>query len=438
MADIYVRSTDGSDADSGADWTNAKATLAGAIAIALAGDTIYLSHVHAEATAALGGTVAGTNASPVRILCVNDSTGVLAATASMSGSSQFGGGIKGGAHVHGVTMAWTAGTMIAEINSVTGFAERYDNCTFWANNSGGGRAFSFGATTAGGQNKTVLNNPVFRMNNAGTQIRARQNLSIYGGSIHASSAAPTGLFGLAEGNRTGNLLVDGFDFSLAATSFNIVAVIIEGGATAVFRNCKLPAGWTGSLVASGQIKVNSRIGMYNCDDGDTNYRLWVEDYCGTIKSETVVTRTGGASDGVTPLSWRMVSSANCAYPVGALESNEIVVWNDAVGAAKTVTVEVLTDGVTLKDDECWLEVQYLGTSGFPLGVFASDAKADVLATAANQTTSTETWTTTGLTTPVKQKLSVTITPQEKGFIHAKVMLAKPSTTVYVCPKASVT
>ncbi len=178
--------------------------------------------------------------------------------------------------------------------------------------------------------------------------------------------------------------------------------------------------------------------MHNCDDGDTNYRLWVEDYAGSIKQETTIVRSGGASDGTTSLSWKMVSSANAEYPLIVLDSPEIVQWNDTTGSAITVTVEIITDNVTLTDAECWLEVQYLGTSGYPLSTFISDAKADVLATAANQTTSTETWTTTGLTTPTKQKLSVTFTPQEKGFLHAVVKLALLSTTVYVDPLLVVT
>ncbi len=37
----------------------------------------------------------------------------------------------------------------------------------------------------------------------------------------------------------------------------------------------------------------------------------------------------------------------------------------------------------------------------------------------------------------RQKLSVTITPQLKGFLHARVMLAKASTTIYVDPKLAV-
>lgn len=178
--------------------------------------------------------------------------------------------------------------------------------------------------------------------------------------------------------------------------------------------------------------------MYNCDSGDTNYRIWTEALAGSVVSETTIVRSGGASDGTTSLSWKMVSNANAEYPLLQLESPEIVRWNETTGSSITVTVETITDNVTLTDDECWLEVQYLGTSGFPLGTFISDAKADVLATAANQTTSSETWTTTGLTTPVKQKLSVSFTPQEKGFIHAVVKLARASTTVYVCPKLDVT
>ena len=43
------------------------------------------------------------------------------------------------------------------------------------------------------------------------------------------------------------------------------------------------------------------------------------------------------------------------------------------------------ESAVLKDDEIWLEVEYLGTSGFPLALFTDDAKTTVLATAANQT-----------------------------------------------------
>ena len=92
----------------------------------------------------------------------------------------------------------------------------------------------------------------------------------------------------------------------------------------------------------------------------------------------------------------------------------------------------------MTDQQIWLEVQYLGTSGFPLGAFIDDAAADYLAVASNQTASSVAWTTTGLTNPNKQKLSVTFTPQEKGFIHAVVKVAMASKTVFICPKLEIT
>ncbi len=54
MANIYVRSTDGNDADSGATWALAKATLGGALAIATSADTIWVSQNHAETAVATG------------------------------------------------------------------------------------------------------------------------------------------------------------------------------------------------------------------------------------------------------------------------------------------------------------------------------------------------------------------------------------------------
>ena len=101
-------------------------------------------------------------------------------------------------------------------------------------------------------------------------------------------------------------------------------------------------------------------------------------------------------------------------------------------------IEILHDSVTnLQDDEVWLEVEYLGTAGFPLSLFASDRMTDILSTPADQTTSSVAWTTTGLTNPNKQKLAVTFTPQEIGVVRCRVALAKPSYTVYVDPLLTV-
>jgi hypothetical protein len=144
----------------------------------------------------------------------------------------------------------------------------------------------------------------------------------------------------------------------------------------------------------------------------------------------------------------MASSANAEYPHQPLRSPEIVQWQGTVGSEITVTVDIVHDtnvaagqgagtSYAFMDDEVWLEVQYLSTSGFPLASFITDRVA-VLGTAADQASSSVTWTTTGVTTPVKQALAVTFTPQERGYLHATVCVAKASKTIYVDPKLTIT
>jgi hypothetical protein len=173
--------------------------------------------------------------------------------------------------------------------------------------------------------------------------------------------------------------------------------------------------------------------MHNYTIGTTEYMMWEQYWNGSIKSDTAHYRSGGASDGTTAHCWVMATTANAAFPNVTLDSPEIVRWNDTTGSAINVTVEIAQEGGTnLDNDEIWLEVNYLGNSGVWQGALDDDDKCGILATPAAQTTSAVTW--TGFTSATKQKLEATFTPQEKGYILARVRLAKPSATVYLCPK----
>ena len=211
------------------------------------------------------------------------------------------------------------------------------------------------------------------------------------------------------------------------------------GSTFVARNCKLPASWAGATVEPASTNGLQVYDMANCDSAATNYRRIWPCIRGATYTETTLVRTGGANDGVTPLSWRVVSNTGAQYPSLPCESPDVVRWNDAVGGSITATLEILHDSATnLTDKEVWVEVSYLADSGSPKGAFVNDSQPNVLGTAADQTASSETWTTTGMSNPNKQKLSVTFTPQMKGFIRAKVFLAKASKTIYVDPVLTVT
>ena len=217
----------------------------------------------------------------------------------------------------------------------------------------------------------------------------------------------------------------------------LIASGTNGVGLVKFDSIKMPASWSGSLMATPPNQGGLRVIATNVDSSDTNYRTMAVGWNTSLRTDTVVTRTGGATDGTTPISW-VITTGSMAYPLVVFDAPTMLAWNETTGSPVTVTVHVLTDGVTLKDDDAWLEVVYLDDAGYPLGALVSDERPSQLAAAADQDASTATWTTTGITTPVKQKLSVTFTPREKGYVQARVRMARPSSVIYVCPKLDLT
>lgn len=443
MANIYVRSTDGVNTDNGSTWALAKLDMNGGQSIDAAGDTIWVSQAHAESTGS--GTVtwdfAGTAASPVRVLCGNDAAEPptsLATTATETFTSAATLVVRGYIYAYGHTISvgsTTTGVSMTLAQSV--YAKQiYEQCSFQIGGTGSSNIII--ASSAGG---TVIWKSCTVRFNEGTQqaitfTAGAAEFYWQGGSAISGTATPgtKALFCPAIDSK---ILVEDVDLSNFSSSLKLVRTSTYGAATRfVIRNCKLPASFANFIDTA--FTAPGRAEMYNCDSGATNYKIWIEDYLGKINAETTLVRTSGASDGTTGLSWKMVSNANASYPLMPLASPEIAAWNDTTGSSVTATVEVLRDSATnLTDAEIWLEVEYLGSSGSPVGTHISDAKSDVLATAADQTASSVTWTTTGMTNPNKQKLSVTFTPQLKGFVLARVMLAKASTTVYVDPMLTI-
>lgn len=443
----YVRSTDGDNADDGSTWALANASIAGAITDAAAGDTIYVSDAHNESiTTNTTWTFPGTNAAPNLIICGDDAAepptavstaGAISvnAAASLTFAGSFywyGGVISGGTSGASNILFGQSNTQSRVVFEDVAFRMR----------GGTTAVFGLGSTSATTQHELELRNCTIRGSSASHRILMNGGSLVWrGGGIESGGTAWTALvsaFG-STGRQAGRFVGESLNLSGLDATAQIFPSSANGPFLAKLVHCKLPASFTGTLAGSAITTPGYRCEAWNCDETDTNYRLWIEDYAGSIKSETTLVRTGGASDGTTGISWRMATSANAEYPTHILRSPPIASeWIDSTGSSKTVTVELLHDSATdLDDDEVWIEVQYLGTSGFPLGVIGDDAKADVLATPAAQATSSETWKTTGMTNPNTQKLSVTFTPQEKGVALVTVCVAKASYTLYVDPLATV-
>lgn len=238
-----------------------------------------------------------------------------------------------------------------------------------------------------------------------------------------AGTAPTTLFKTSIGT--------GFDFIIESCSLDGVAytnLFDQSVATPgrlLIRNSRVSTQTiTGTHAGVGASVVQ----LHNCASGDVHVNLSRQEALGATDVETTLVRSGGGAT-----SYRMTASTSTAYPHLILWSPEASIYNSTTGSAQTLTVEILRDSATnLQDDEVFLEVQYQGTSGYPQAIELTDAISDPLGTPADQTSSSETWTTTGMSNPNKQKLAVTFTAQETGYIHYRVGNSSGSATpIYV-------
>lgn len=400
MANRFLRSTDGSDADNGTTWELAKATLAGIPAVDSAGDTVFVSASHAESTAGnVAYTSAGTIAASMRILCVDDtgdpaSPTTLATTAEIATTGASSIGIGGYTYWYGIKFTAGDSTNSTNINFGVSKSDIFERCVFYHRGTGStGRITITGGTNA--LPEILWKNCDVQLSHASQYISLTQAKFVWEGGSFLMGTSPTFILGNTGSSRGASALISGVDFSALDAGVHLVG--LNGGWTScIFRNCKLPASWSGSI-ATGTKIYGCRIELYNCDSGDTNYRIWIDDYTGSVKNETGVYKDTGTTDGTTALSYRFTPTANTNYMSGRFFGPEFVAWNDTTGSNITATVYLIHGhSALLQDDEIFLECMYQGPTDGGTGVYdestwTSDAVADVLATPANQDTDTAAW-----------------------------------------------
>ena len=433
-------------------WTYATISVTRATTSSAAGDYIYVSNNHNETSAVTTSiTFPGTVSNPTYLLCADDTSGTppttLATTAQISTTGGTAIFMYGSVYCYGIIFTGSSGASSGSIQFAlgTGVAqiEIFEQCKFRLGSTAASTLVFFAIGTS-----ATVTNRVVEWRNCTAKFSASSNQHLYaaaaafywnGGGFESGSSSPsTGLFRTGSSSAAGQIYLSGVDFSNLSSGIYLTSPINTSPGVLMARNCRMPSGWANTVVNTTVNGPYSPIAMYNSSGSAVNYNTIYQTYYGKVIPETTYVRSGGASDGITPISWNVASTSNAGYPVGICYTPEIVTWVNNTGVSKTVTVEILHDSVTnLTDAEVWLEVMYLGTSAAPLGTWINDSKSNVLAAATDQATSTATWTTTGMANPNKQKVSVTLTTQLKGYVHARVALAKPSKTIYVDPVVTV-
>jgi hypothetical protein len=439
MAIYYVYSGAGGS-NNGSSWANAFTTLTTAFATEVAGDTLYVAHDHAETTAAaITLTSSGTSSAVTKIVCVNRAGSVppvsadrrATATVTTTGTSNIT--LNGVAHYDGIIFNAGTGTGSASIliaQLATNW-HRLDNCSLRLLTTGVVANITLGGISAGGD-YVELNNTTVSFANSNHTIICYGRVKWGNTPSALLGTMPTSLF-QAPNARGGSIECIGVDLSAAGSGKTLVnsAGPSQAG-TALFLDCKLDAAVTKSLAPGSGGTWD--IDFVRSGSAGVNYTTYSDRMAGRLIEETTIVRTGGASDGTTPIAWKIATTGNCFYST-PFNCPPMAIWNDTTGASVTATVEGIWGGGSVpNDDDVWLEVEFLGDASSPQGSFVNDGKADLLTTAAGQTSSSETW--GGSTT--KFKLAVTFTPQQKGWIYARVKCAKASTTFYIDPLVTLT
>jgi len=459
MAIVYLRSTTGDDANSGASWALAKKTLAAALSAAGTNGTVYISQAHSEV---LSADTTYNVPDGCFVLAVDDSSEPPTTLISAADAAHPVISGDNGASTYKITLNSGNGSIISGIELTSGlnYAGNWPRIAIDSASSSGTRiwnkckftSYSLGSNNgglaigvSGGSAKNHYINDCI-INFASSTMK----IFPYGGNIFISNIASSGagiskLIDLYYATTDLRMFIENSDLSSADTLVNLSSN--TSSCQISFSRCRVKSGVVLTLGTRGNIYA-APVKMHLCDSTNTNYRLW-EDYgTGSIISETTIVKTGGASDGTASYSLKCSTTSSASYPTAALEIPIMPVWIDTVGSPVTITVDFVHDTAVVsgqgsgtsyafRNNEIWMEGAYMGSASYPIGTSISNAPADVFTAPSDQPSSSATWTTTGMTTPMAQKLVLTFTPQMKGYFVPKVKIAKASKVIYIDPKAVV-
>lgn len=398
-----------------------------------AGDTIHVKSTHNEAVGTGNIIFPGTLASPNYLYC-STFDAEPPTTSSTGAIIDYGSNdlqIRGVHFVNGVTFK-TSGNLLP---AYSGSRTVYRNTTF--QNTGANNTGFFNTNNMGSE--CVCEAPSFKFGNTADSISlgtASGTLETIGGSIISGGSAITQLFATsASASGSKRIKMRGFDMSNAAASVSMMAGRTGGDGAIVLDmfDIKLPASWTGGLF-SGTVGPGQRAQLTRGDSGGTIYKFIDQDAYGTAKEETGFVKTGGATDGTTQSSIKVVTTSSAIYPVTKFVTRIMALpFNAATGSPLTWKFDFLVDSAAgLKNNDVGCRLFSLDASGSPIATLHDSEQSEVLGAGTTYGASGQTWANPGtaMTNPNAQEMSITFTPALKGSYGIQFWVAAGSKTVY--------
>jgi hypothetical protein len=411
---------------------------------ATAGNTIYVGDNHAESqTTAIAIQPTLSQTTVTKIICHNHSGSYpptasdLATTATISTTAAVAINLNmtaGAIYVYGLTFIAGVGqsSTIPAVNFALNMAYcLFEACVFKLATTGSSAVINLGTSTGGvltWNNCQVSFGAIGQSITIGTDSFTWQNTAQV---LATGSTVPTILLGQTTGNL-GNVILETLDLSQWASIFQSIQTSIGNW---VVKDCKLNASATfPTPINTGQV-----IQVIRADGGATAYKSARYAVEGTETTETSITRVGGASDPTGQAqSRKIVTTANAQW-LRPFKAEPYAQWNPRTATNVTVTVCGTINSASLpNNDDLWLEVEYLGSSTFPLGTIKTTTKATLLSANAAVASDGSTWNGGGSGAGWSPfKLTATLSspqPGMAGYIHVRVRAAKPSTTWYIDPQ----
>lgn len=439
MTAYYVDSNATGGTNAGTSWTDAYLSFWSIPSLTLATtDIVYVASNHVDADPGASKTLTGPTGNGLfaRIISATSGTTTYAAGAQIK--------TTGGAYAmrfdnslsfYGCTFVSGAAINFRPASTTAGSVAYCFECTFKPASGGTVGSDALHYATVKFVNCT-FDYSADTLNSGAGYFTVRGPLEIYGGIVvKGGTYNRSGIVLDTSSARANQVLISGLDLSVIGSTNDL----FNGGSVfgkATYYGCKLPSSWS---LQSADITNNASLRVFNCGDGDDPRIYYLSDQSGKLTYQTSIYRSSGAAVETGVTSWRVVTTSVCSESFPFI-TDWLYGTIDTAGT-KTFTLHVANNTEDLHDDDIWLEVEYMGTADLAHTTFASDQRAGGAANASASTTAQtddtgSTW--NGATLTYMQKLEIaSVSVGEAGVYRARVCVGKPSLTVYIDPKVTV-